>query len=278
MAILLRLTVLLGVLAGIVLTALGPATVTGLLPYFTVQSNLAAGGFAGYAAARAWRDRPGPPAALKGAVTLYLTITGTVYHLVLANPASPFAMVQPDRSPGEWWGNQFLHTIVPLLMVADWALLDRRGRLRPRYAAWWLAFPVAYLGFALVRGLILDRYPYPFLDAEQLGYAGVGLSALFFAVAFWLLGLLFVGVDRALARRSRPVPAAPGPRPAGAAAPGPEQAAGARGPGPEKAAGAAAPGARDPGRPAGPGPRGAAGPAGVGDPVGDGGGRAVTGP
>lgn len=206
---------MLSVAAGIVLTALGPATVTGLLPYFTIQSNVAVGVFAGYAAWRAWQDRPEPPSALKGAVTLYITITGTVYHLVLANPASPFAMVQPHREPGEWWGNQFLHTVVPLLAIADWALFDRRGRLRPRYAAWWLAFPLAYLGFALVRGLIVHRYPYPFLDAGQLGYAGVGLSSLFFAFTFWLLGLLFVGVDRGLARRARPAPA-----PADAAEPG----------------------------------------------------------
>jgi hypothetical protein len=197
-----RLAIVVSVLAGIVLTALGPATVTGLLPYFTIQSNVAVGLFAGYAFWRAWQDRPEPPSALKGAVTLYTTITGVVYHLVLANPASPFAMVQPDRALGEALGNQFLHTVVPVLAVADWALFDQRGRLRPRYAAWWLAFPLAYLGFALIRGLIVHRYPYPFLDAGQLGYDGVGISGVFFAFAFWLLGLLFVGVDRGLAHRT----------------------------------------------------------------------------
>lgn len=214
------MAIVLSVVAGIVLTALGPATVTGLLPYFTIQSNVAVGVFAGYAAWRAWQNRSEPPSALKGAMTLYITITGTVYHLVLANPASPFAMVQPHRGPGEWWGNQFLHTVVPLLAIADWALFDRRGRLRPRYAAWWLAFPLAYLGFALVRGLIVHRYPYPFIDAGALGYPGVGLSSLFFAVAFWLLGLVFVGIDHGLARRARPGPAPAGvdePRPAPAA-------------------------------------------------------------
>jgi hypothetical protein len=213
LAIPFRLAVVLGVVAGIVLTALGPATVTGLLPYFTIQSNVAVGVFAGYAAWRAGQGRPEPPSALKGAVTLYITITGTVYHLVLANPASPFAMVQPHRAPGEWWGNQLLHTVVPLLAIADWALFDRRGRLRPRYAAWWLAFPVAYLGFVLVRGVVVHRYPYPFLDVGQLGYGGVGFSALAFAIAFWLLGLLFVGVDRGLARRARGVPAESAPAP-----------------------------------------------------------------
>ncbi|BCL16589.1 Pr6Pr family membrane protein [Micromonospora sagamiensis] len=214
-ALVLRLLVVGCVLAGIVLTAVGPATVTGLLPYFTIQSNLAVGLLAGYTATRAWRGLPDPPSALRGAVTLYITITGVVYHLVLANPASPFAMPQPDRTLADAAGNQFLHTVVPLLAVADWAFFDRRGRLRPRYAAWWLAFPLAYLGFALVRGVLVDSYPYPFVDAGQLGYAGVTVSALGFAVVFWLLGLVFVGVDRVLARRARPpvpaIPAQPAP-------------------------------------------------------------------
>lgn len=209
----LRLLVVLGVLAGIVLTAAGPATVTGLLPYFTIQSNLAVGLLAGYAVTRARRGRPDPPSVLKGAATLYITITGVVYHLVLANPASPFAMAQPDRSLADAVGNQFLHTVVPLLAVVDWALFDRRGRLRPRYAAWWLAFPLAYLAFALVRGAVVGSYPYPFVDAGQLGYPGVAVSASGFAVVFWLLGLVFVGVDRLLARRTRPTaPAAPAQR------------------------------------------------------------------
>ncbi|MCX4473459.1 Pr6Pr family membrane protein [Micromonospora sp. NBC_01655] len=212
-AVAFRLAVVLSVLAGVVLTALGPATVTGLLPYFTIQSNVAVGVLAGYAAWRAGHGRPDPPSVLKGAVTLYITITGVVYHLVLANPASPFAMVQPDRTLGEALGNQFLHTVVPLLAVADWTLFDPRGRLRARYAAWWLAFPLAYLGFALIRGLVVHRYPYPFVDAGQLGYGGVALNSLLFAFAFWLLGLLFVCVDRGLSRRARPRGDTPGGAP-----------------------------------------------------------------
>ncbi|WBB69927.1 Pr6Pr family membrane protein [Micromonospora sp. WMMD812] len=210
----LRVAIVVGVVAGILLTALGPATVTGLLPYFTIQSNVAVGLVAGYAAARAWRDRPDPPPALTGAVTLYITITGVVYHLVLANPASPFAIPQPDRALGEALGNQFLHTVVPMLAIANWALVDRRGRLRPRYAAWWLAFPLGYLAFALLRGLVVHGYPYPFLDAGELGYGGVALSAAFFAVTFWLLGLLFVGADRLLARAAPAVAAPSGSAPA----------------------------------------------------------------
>jgi hypothetical protein len=188
----LRLCAVVAVLAGVVLTASGPATVTGLLPYFTIQSNVAYGIFAAWAA---FRGRATPPV-LKGAVTLYVAITGLVYHLVLTNPASGFAVGPVQRDLPEAIGNQLLHTVVPLLAVLDWLLFDGRGRFRWRHALLWLAFPLAYLAFALLRGLIVDKYPYPFINVTELGYAGVSISSAGFAVAFWLLGLAFVAIDR----------------------------------------------------------------------------------
>lgn len=197
-----RLFAVAAVIAGVVLTAAGPATITGLLPFFTIQSNVAYGVFAGWAA---FRGRATPPAP-KGAVTLYVAITGLVYHLVLTNPASGFAVGPVQRDLPEAIGNQLLHTVVPLLAVLDWLLFDERGRFRWRYALYWLAFPLGYLAFALIRGLIVHRYPYPFIDVRDLGYDGVSISAVAFAVAFWILGLLFVAIDHAgdrLLRRRR---------------------------------------------------------------------------
>jgi hypothetical protein len=198
----LRLGAAVAVLAGVVLTAAGPATLTGLLPYFTIQSNLGYGTFAAWAA---FRGRA-TPAALKGAVTLYVTITGLVYHLVLTNPASGFAAAPVHRALPEAIGNQLLHTVVPLLAVLDWLLFDERARFRWRYALYWLAFPLGYLAFALLRGLVVDRYPYPFININELGYDGVSVSTAVFAMAFWLLGLMFVAVDRWGARLTRQPP------------------------------------------------------------------------
>jgi hypothetical protein len=187
-----RLVAVAAVLAGVVLTASGPATVTGLLPYFTIQSSVAYGIFAAWAA---FRDQPAPPA-LKGAVTLYVAITGLVYHLVLTNPASGFAVGPVHRTVAEAIGNQLLHTVVPLLAVLDWLAFDPRGRFRWPYALYWLAFPLGYLAFALLRGLIVHKYPYPFIDVRELGYDGVTISSAGFAGAFWILGLAFVAIDR----------------------------------------------------------------------------------
>ena len=186
-----RLLAVAAVIAGVVLTAAGPATITGLLPFFSIQSNVAYVVFAGLASFRGRAITP----ALKGAVTLYVAITGLVYHLVLTNPASGFAVGPVQRDLPEAIGNQLLHTVVPLLAVLDWLLFDERGRFRWRYALYWLAFPLGYLAFALIRGLIVHRYPYPFIDVRDLGYDGVSISAVAFAVAFWVLGLLFVAID-----------------------------------------------------------------------------------
>jgi len=181
-------------LAGIVLIAAGPAELLDLLPYFTIQSSLLYGGYV------AWTSRRAGTATdpiVKGAVTLYVTITGLVYHLVLTNPHSGFAVPALHRVLVDEIGTQLLHTVVPLLAVLDWLVFDDRRRFRLRYAVYWLAYPLAYLAFALIRGAIVHKYPYPFLDVGELGYAGVTIAALVFAVAFWLLGLLFVLIDRA---------------------------------------------------------------------------------
>ncbi|GAB1642737.1 Pr6Pr family membrane protein [Krasilnikovia sp. MM14-A1259] len=202
-----RLITATAVLVGVILDASGHSTVPSLLPYFTIQSSIAYGVFAAWAASRSWRGDLSTPAPLKGAVTLYVTITGLVFHLVLDNPASGFAQLGVHRTPLEAVANQLLHTVVPLLAVLDWLIFDDRGRFKWRYAAYWLAFPLFYLAFALVRGLIVHKYPYPFLDVNDLGYGGVAKSAVFFATTFYLLALLFVVIDRApVALRRRRAP------------------------------------------------------------------------
>jgi len=151
--------------------------------YFTVQSNALLALIFGLAAFGRATTR------LRGAATLYIAITGSVYHLVLANPASPFHVVD---SGAHTLHNFLLHTATPLLAVLDWILLTREP-VRWWNAALWLAYPLAYLAFALIRGAIVHKYPYPFVDAGTLGYSGVTVSGLVFAVLFFLLGLVLIG-------------------------------------------------------------------------------------
>ncbi len=168
--------------------------------YFTTQSNLLVGCCFLWGALAALLPRgaaTGPPSVLRGAVTLYILVTFLVFHLVLANPASGFSADAVQFGSVQ---NVLLHTVTPLLALLDWVLVDA-GRPRLRWAALWLAYPVAYLVFALVRGARVHRYPYPFLDVESLGYRGVGTVAAVLFVVFWLLGLLVIAAGRLGRRR-----------------------------------------------------------------------------
>ncbi|MFG3284173.1 Pr6Pr family membrane protein [Streptomyces sp. NPDC048111] len=183
-----------------------------VLSYFTIQSNVLVAVAFGWSAVRAWRAAPPLPPRVTGGVLLYIAITGLVYHLILANSASGFSMTDDPTALVTGWrtaSNQLLHTVTPLGALLDWLLLTRPGGLRPRHAAQWLLYPLAYFAFALIRGALITpgtagRYPYPFLDVAQHGYPAVLTNALILGAAFYALALTITGLDRV-----RPCPHGP---------------------------------------------------------------------
>lgn len=99
---------------------------------------------------------------VRGALTLYLLMTGLIYHLLIA---APLGLWPGDVS----WTNNVQHTVVPVLAVADWLMVAMRrpgSRGRP---LWWLVPPLLYLAYTLIRGAVVDWYPYAFLDPTGPG-------------------------------------------------------------------------------------------------------------
>ncbi|MFG2991018.1 Pr6Pr family membrane protein [Streptomyces sp. NPDC048257] len=181
----------------------GYGSVPVVLSYFTIWTNILVAVVLGLSAARARQRRPDLAPLYRGGVLLFILITGLVFHLVLANPSSPFNVVpELDRLTGaRAVANQLLHTVTPLGVLLDFLLLTPPRTLRPRHAAQWLAYPLAYVTFALIRGALLApgtarRYPYPFVDVAQYGYARVAVNALVLGLAFFALGLALVAADR----------------------------------------------------------------------------------
>ncbi|MCG5215113.1 Pr6Pr family membrane protein [Streptosporangium sp. KLBMP 9127] len=204
---------ILAAVVGLIYTWMALASPLNPLVLFTVQSNLMLAGY------YSWRvvSRRRPSAEVKGAVTLYIVITGLVWHFVRMGGANPFEHLSLS---GLGFGNFLLHYVTPIMAVIDWLVFDRTA-LRPKWAAAlvWLAYPMAYLVFALTRGALLPqdawkRYPYPFLDVERFGYGAVSLMAVALAVCFVLLGFGLIALHRVVNRASRTAVASVLPPPA----------------------------------------------------------------
>lgn len=158
--------------------------------YFTILSNV---GVALVCLRTALgRDAGRPVPRLQGLVALSIGVTGLVYVTVLA------ALWQPQGL--QWWADTALHRVVPLLYLGWWLGCVPHGALRWRDALGWLLFPLAYVLWVLVRGLVVHEVPYPFLDPALHGVAGVLRNALWVTLVFVALGALLVGVDRLLGR------------------------------------------------------------------------------
>ena len=161
--------------------------------FFTIQSNLIAVAalFALVLVAPAQRTPLFDGA--RNAAVLYMAITGVVFALLLSG-------LQEDLQTSASWVDFVVHKLMPVVLVADW-LVDRP---RHRLARWtvlaWLAYPLAWLGYTLVRGASADWYPYPFVDVSDLGYGGVLARSVVLALGIATAGaaLLWASNRRAL--------------------------------------------------------------------------------
>ncbi|MCI0426198.1 MAG: Pr6Pr family membrane protein [Actinobacteria bacterium] len=167
------------VLRGFVVVLIIAATVQAYGPnlffYFTILSNtLAAVLLAGEAI---WPEWMGRNANYRGAVTVYMTITGLVYALLLA----PLNIDVGDYAP---WANFVHHNLAPAALLIDWLLFPPRQRLDRRAPMVWLVFPVVYFTFSLIRGSATGFFPYPFLDLDLQGVGGVLVYAIVILAVF----------------------------------------------------------------------------------------------
>lgn len=124
-----------------------------------------------------------------GGVTLWIAITGVVYHLLLAATDGP-------KTGLDWWANFGVHTSVPVAVMLWWLAFGPRQGLGVRAALLWMLWPLVYVVYALGRGQLDGVYPYFFTNPNQIGWAGVGQWTVILAAAFFVAGLVQIGVAR----------------------------------------------------------------------------------
>lgn len=158
--------------------------------YFTIQSNFLASFSLLFAALYLVKKITSVKLDLfRGAVVVYMIITGIVYKLLLAD--------LPDTTGTTIaWVNNFLHYILPTVLVIDW-LIDPPGqRLKYKDIFVWLIFPLLYMLYSILRGFITGWYPYSFLDPNSGGFIGVAKYILVLGLGLIVLSLATVRVSR----------------------------------------------------------------------------------
>ncbi|MCX5213770.1 Pr6Pr family membrane protein [Kitasatospora sp. NBC_00240] len=189
-------------LAIVISAATGLTLGTGSLVYFTIQSNVFV--LAYFAGAVYWMKQRGtadaPAPRLRGAVTLYILITGLVSHILLEHGANPLPGLFDGPDKLQHWSSFFLHYVTPVLVILDWLTLRPRNASHWRDIPLWLAFPLGYAGIVMARSALFSNYPTPypyfFFDPTEKGYGYVWGQIVLLTVEFVVLAAVVVGLDR----------------------------------------------------------------------------------
>jgi hypothetical protein len=160
--------------------------------YFTIQSNLI--GVAAFLLAATSPNRTRGIDLLRGASVVYLSVTFVVFALLLSGTNVDTAMN---------WVDFILHKLFPIAVLVDWLIDPPRRRITPREAVGWLAYPLVWVAYTLIRGPIANWYPYPFMDPANGGYATVAAYVVGIVIFGILVIALIAGVGNAL-RGGRP--------------------------------------------------------------------------
>ncbi len=126
------------------------------------------------------------------AVALYIGVTGLIYFFILRHLWKPEGL--------QFWVDAALHYATPVLYLIFWLFAVIKGKLTAEVVARMLVFPLLYAAYSLIRGAFANWYPYPFLDAGTLGYGQVAVNIVGVFLAFAVLGLIFVAIDRAIGK------------------------------------------------------------------------------
>jgi hypothetical protein len=122
-----------------------------------------------------------------GGITLAILLVGVVYMTLLRG--------LHDLAGPALVADTLLHKVSPVAMTLWWLFFAPRARLKRTAPLWWAVYPLVYFGYALGRGAIDGRYPYPFMDMSKIGPLQTALNAGGIALAFILAGFALVWVD-----------------------------------------------------------------------------------
>jgi hypothetical protein len=124
-----------------------------------------------------------------GGVMLAIVLVGVIYALLLSD-------IPIGNTRTSTLANTLVHRVTPALVPLYWIACMPRGDLQWHDAAYWAAYPIAYLAYVLLRGGYTGRYPYPFIHVVDIGWVMTLRNAAAIALCFIATSFLLIAIDR----------------------------------------------------------------------------------
>lgn len=212
-SIIFKMLVTASLLIGILLNVIRTKSVSAILSYYTLQSNIIClvmfiGIIIAIFLKKDYRS-DNRYYLLKGAVIITILVTAITYQIALA----PYNF-QMDTSytiqTEKHMANIFVHMISPIMVVADYVLFDQKGNFKYYYPVIWLFIPFSYVIYVYsynanggsFYGIGGSReFAYIFLDYHKIGYDGVFKSIVIIAILILILSYLLVFLDKKLVHK-----------------------------------------------------------------------------
>lgn len=125
---------------------------------------------------------------------VYITIVGLIYNVILRFQWAPQGLAKLV--------DELLHSVIPVLFIFFWAIVVPKQNIQWKNIPAWLIYPLAYLGYTLLRGSFANWYPYPFINVTELGYSKALINSGMVTVVFIVIAAIFVGIAKMLHKPS----------------------------------------------------------------------------
>jgi hypothetical protein len=121
-------------------------------------------------------------------ITTSIVFVCLSYHFLLRKTWNPQGM--------QLAADVLLHYVMPVLFLIYWWFSFFKGALRWTHPLYWSLYPIVYMAYVLIRGAILNSYPYRFIDPLAMGYERTMINAVGLLIVFIVLGLILISLGR----------------------------------------------------------------------------------
>jgi hypothetical protein len=133
--------------------------------------------------------------AVRAALATYIFMTSAVYHMLIVPYWNPQGFT--------WLTATGLNTVMPILYIIDWLFFAEKRPIFYKHLPYWLIFPTVYGVTSIIRGLLTNVYPYPFLNVAELGIGDVLFNMFGLVAVFAVIGPIFIKVAHLISDRTK---------------------------------------------------------------------------